>query len=105
METPLKSVRRYCVKECCLNQPNEVLKCPAKDCVLWKFRLGKGRIKVKDIRSRCKDCNEGTAFAIKNCEFPDCPLFRYRLGTNPARAGQGNHNAHFGKKTSTHEPK
>jgi hypothetical protein len=105
MKTPLKSVRQYCIKECCIYQPREVLKCPAKDCVFWKFRLGKGRVKVKDIRARCKDCGEGTAFAIRNCGFPDCPLYPYRLGTNPARAGQGGNGRRFSKETCVQKPK
>ena len=95
MNTPLTSVRRYCVKECCINQPNEVLKCPAKDCVFWKFRMGVGRVSVKIIRARCFDCGEGTSLAVKNCEFPDCPLYKYRLGKNPARKGMGGNIINF----------
>jgi len=98
MNTPRTSVRQHCVKECCLSQPNEVLKCPAKDCLFWKYRLGKGRVSVKTIRARCDDCGEGGFQARKNCEFPNCPLYQYRLGTNPARKGKGGRGVRFKKK-------
>jgi hypothetical protein len=63
--------------------------------------MGKGRVSVKTIRARCKDCGEGTALAIKNCEFPDCELYPYRFGKNPNRKGMGGGGVLF-KKKNTH---
>jgi len=71
-------------------QSREVLKCPSKDCVFYKFRLGTGRPKLKQIRKFCFDCGEGTYNAVKNCKFPDCPLYPYRLGHNPKLEGRCN---------------
>jgi len=38
--SPLKSIRKYCL-ECCCESFNEVKLCPKKDCVLYRYRLGK----------------------------------------------------------------
>jgi len=38
--TPLKAIRARCL-DCCCFSPMEVKKCPAKDCPLWAFRMGK----------------------------------------------------------------
>ena len=70
-------------------QAPEVRLCPSTDCIFYKFRMGKGRPKLKEIREFCYGCGEGTAFAIRNCEFPDCPLFIYRFAKNPSRKGIG----------------
>jgi len=47
--TPVKSIRKYCL-ECCNLQPKEVKNCPALDCPLFNFRLGKNpnRNKIKE---------------------------------------------------------
>jgi hypothetical protein len=105
MKTPLKSVREYCVKVCCIDQPNEVLLCPAKDCLFWKYRFGKGRMKLKTIKERCDDCGEGGFKARKGCEFPDCPLFHFRLGKNPNKSGQSNSGSFSSRKTTAQSPK
>jgi hypothetical protein len=39
--TPLKAIRGRCLW-CCLNSRMEVFLCPAKNCPLWPFRLGRG---------------------------------------------------------------
>lgn len=39
--TPLRAIRERCLW-CCLNSRLEVSLCPAKDCPLWPFRLGRG---------------------------------------------------------------
>ena len=39
-----KAIRLKCL-DCCCGQPSEVRKCPAVDCPLWRFRMGR---EVKD---------------------------------------------------------
>lgn len=34
-----KAIRYKCL-DCCSYQSNEVRDCPAKDCPLWRFRMG-----------------------------------------------------------------
>jgi hypothetical protein len=65
----------------------EVALCPSEECVLHKFRKGKGRAKLIDIKMKCSDCG-GSYKEVKNCEFDGvkdnaCPLFPYRLGKRP----------------------
>lgn len=38
--TPLNSIRQYCLR-CCCDSMKEIRLCPAKDCILHPFRLGK----------------------------------------------------------------
>lgn len=38
--TPIKAIRAKCL-DCCCGQANEVKLCPATDCSLYPFRLGK----------------------------------------------------------------
>ncbi len=38
--TPLKAIRAKCL-DCVCFQPSEVRKCPAKECPLWPFRMGR----------------------------------------------------------------
>jgi len=38
-ETPLKSIRKYCL-ECCCESAKEVRLCTAVGCPLYQFRLG-----------------------------------------------------------------
>lgn len=40
----LKIIRLRCL-DCCCWQENEVKLCPATDCILWDFRMGKNPIK------------------------------------------------------------
>jgi len=86
--TPVKSIRKYCVQHCMGEQPMEVKLCPSTDCILFPFRFGKGRPKLKQIKKFCFGCGEGTYNAVKNCEFKDCQLFTYRLGRNPKLSGK-----------------
>lgn len=88
MTTPLKSIRKYCVNDCMAGSASEVKLCPSNECIFYKFRLGSGRPKLKEIKEFCLGCGEGTAQAIRNCEFPECPLFQYRLGHNPKLKGR-----------------
>lgn len=38
--TPLRAIRAKCL-DCCCGQAPEVKLCPAEDCPLWAYRLGK----------------------------------------------------------------
>lgn len=38
--TPLKAIRARCI-DCCAGQMHEVRLCPAVDCPLWEYRMGK----------------------------------------------------------------
>ena len=38
--SPIKAIRAKCM-DCCYDQREEVKLCPAKDCPLWPFRMGK----------------------------------------------------------------
>ena len=38
--SPIKAIRAKCL-DCCCGQRDEVKLCPAKDCPLWPFRMGK----------------------------------------------------------------
>ena len=40
----LRVIRLKCL-DCCCWQENEVKLCPADDCILWAFRMGKNPIK------------------------------------------------------------
>jgi len=119
--TPLKSVRKYCLW-CCCNNESEVKQCPATNCALHKFRLGKGNISVKDIRAKCIDCSGGELNRVKDCPFskaltpeqskkPDsnsgnypCSLYPYRMGHNPNIKGNASHLAKIGYKPASKIP-
>lgn len=46
--TPIKSIRAKCL-DCCCSQPSEVRLCPAENCPLWPYRMGKRpKIQGKD---------------------------------------------------------
>lgn len=49
-----KAIRLKCL-DCCAYQPAEVRKCPAADCPLWRFRMGR---EIKD-----DTCEEITEFS------------------------------------------
>ena len=46
--TPIKAIRAKCL-DCCCDQRDEVKLCPAKDCPLWPFRLGKNPNRPKNM--------------------------------------------------------
>lgn len=48
-----KAIRLKCL-DCCCGQPSEVRKCPAVDCPLWRFRMGR---EVKDENDVFSDEN------------------------------------------------
>jgi len=41
--TPIKSIRAKCL-DCCAGQVKEVMECPAKDCQLYPYRMGRRSI-------------------------------------------------------------
>jgi hypothetical protein len=99
--TPLRAIRKYCVKHCCLDQPSEVRLCPCKDCELYPYRFGHKpksgpapmRSPLKAIRARCVDCSAYEPKRVRECPITDCQLFVYRMGKNPALKGKGNASA------------
>ena len=46
IKNPVKAIRAYCLG-CCNGSLNEVNLCPAKNCELYKFRLGKNPYRTK----------------------------------------------------------
>lgn len=87
ISTPLKSVRKYCLW--CMNgQVKEIRLCPKENCIFYKFRMGRGKVKLKHIRLRCLDCSGGATPRVQSCEFNGtddelCILFPYRMGRRP----------------------
>jgi len=85
--TPGRAIRKFCLW--CCETSNEVKLCPATDCILWKYRSGKGRPKLSIIRAKClKDCDGEGWKSVKDCQFDGkkekfCPLWPYRLGKRP----------------------
>ena len=45
-KNPVKAIRAYCLN-CCLESANEVALCPADECELWEFRMGKNPYRKK----------------------------------------------------------
>jgi len=43
--SPLKSIWAYCKYQCCCLDTVSWQECTFKDCLLWKYRLGKGNKK------------------------------------------------------------
>ena len=48
-----KAIRLKCL-DCCAGQAAEVRKCPAENCPLWRFRMGR---EIKDENSEFSDEN------------------------------------------------
>ncbi len=46
--SPIKAIRAKCL-DCTCYQVTEVKLCPAKDCPLWMFRLGKNTTRKKRV--------------------------------------------------------
>ena len=46
--SPIKAIRAKCL-DCCCGQRDEVKLCPAKDCPLWPFRMGKNPNRSKNM--------------------------------------------------------
>lgn len=86
LKTPLRSLRDYCLW-CCNGNDAEIRGCPATDCSLWVFRMGRGsRGKggtLKPIRAKCLDCSTYSPAEVTACGFRECSLWHYRAGKNP----------------------
>lgn len=54
-----KAIRLKCI-DCCAGNMAEVRKCPAVNCPLWRFRMGR---EVKD-----EDCVENSVFFDENSD-------------------------------------
>ena len=46
--TPIKAIKAKCL-DCCCGQREEVRECPAKECPLWQFRLGKNPNRARNM--------------------------------------------------------
>ena len=46
--SPIKAIRAKCL-DCCCDQREEVKLCPAKDCPLWPFRMGKNPYRTRTL--------------------------------------------------------
>lgn len=68
LQNPVKAIRAKCL-DCCGQQANEVKMCPAQDCPLYPFRLGKNPYRssatrvytpeqIEELRQRMKHCQE-----------------------------------------------
>lgn len=85
--TPLQSVRKRCLS--CVETSTEVRNCKFdgvqdEKCHLHPFRLGRGRVKLRDIRNYCvEDCCNGSKQEVLKCHTVKCPLYGYRLGKRP----------------------
>ncbi len=58
-----KAIRLKCL-DCCCGQAAEVRKCPAEDCPLWRFRMGR---EIKDDSSEGTE-HENTSFSDENLD-------------------------------------
>jgi hypothetical protein len=89
---PLKVIRAYCL-DCCCGDTREVQRCPATDCPIHIYRLGrklgKGISTIKSIRLRCINCSGYSIKDVEDCWNTGCPLYPYRMGRNPNRTGIG----------------
>ena len=53
-----KAIRLKCL-DCCGGQSAEVRKCPAQDCPLWRYRMGREEIdELKPIRKNSEKSDE-----------------------------------------------
>ena len=46
LQNPVQAIRAKCI-DCCCGQVAEVKLCPAEDCPIWPFRLGKNPFRAK----------------------------------------------------------
>lgn len=124
--SPLKTIRRYCLR-CCSGQAREIGLCPAGQtvvsnatgeacppCPLYPYRYGRKpsprsleswdggepQRPLRAIRARCLDCAPEDAWQ-GNCGVEDCPLYPYRLGKNPNLQGKGRGRPFLPKKRAT----
>lgn len=74
--SPLKAIREKCL-DCCAGQTSEVKYCPAEDCPLWPFRMGKNPFRKErelteeqkiNLAERMKKAREAKANNLKDKE-------------------------------------
>ncbi len=100
--TPARAIRKFCL-ECMGGNAAYVRDCPTAHCQWYPLRLGKGRVKIRQIREWCLHCHGwlfkdgkldpdykdgGQAWArnkVRYCKDKECPFYTYRMGTNPSR--------------------
>lgn len=91
--TPSRAVRRQCI--ICMGDHKQSAKyvadCDTYDCMLWKYRMGKGkgRPKLALMREYCLYCSQSRPEAA-NCSGTDCPFHFYRPGESPYPANNPN---------------
>ena len=81
--TPLTAIRKICLD--CQETTTDIRSCLFDECSLYPFRMGKGRVKLKDIRAYCRWCCLDKDNEIKLCPSNNCPLWIYRNGHNPTK--------------------
>ncbi len=96
--TPGKAIRQNCID--CMGQASEVKGCGGDTlregpCLFYPYRMGRGRPKLKLIRSFCLYCMQNQVKLIKECPTENCPFHPYRMGRNPKKAGQGGRKWNF----------
>jgi hypothetical protein len=84
--TPKQAIRDHCID--CVGGASEVKDCQGDKlydgpCLLFPYRMGRGRPSVKLIRQFCMYCMGGSWKAVKECPSNACPFLHYRLGKNP----------------------
>lgn len=51
-----KAIRLKCL-DCCCGQSAEVRKCPAIDCPLWRYRMGR-EVQVESLEENNANCDD-----------------------------------------------
>lgn len=103
--TPVQAMRQNCLQ--CSEYRKDVANCPATDCPLYEYRMGRGpkegtprRTPLKAIRAYCKYCtlDNGKYIAFCPCDGLNstrCHLWPYRFGKRPASAAKRYHPAYI----------
>jgi len=85
--TPGESIRKYCLIQCTGNDGyNRVRDCDDDRCPFRKFRMGKGRPKLRNIRQMCLQCMGDHILFVRECSTMDCQLHPWRMGKRPGYA-------------------
>lgn len=57
---PVKAIRKYCLS-CCLQSASEVELCPAEECELWAFRMGKNPYRKERTEAQIEAARKAAA--------------------------------------------
>lgn len=70
-ETPIKSIRSYCLS-CCCNSAGEVRHCPSDDCPLYPYRMGHRpkSITAQIVLEKCELAEENNAICLEYVTTP-----------------------------------